>query len=136
VAILFSDQRPNLPIRSKVAQLELQINPRTKDQILILDCTGRMVSGESLHSVREAVKQLVSKTNAVVVNLDAVSYIDSEGLSVLVSIHSSVRNRGGKVRLAGANPVIKDLFQLAKLLDVMELYETVDQAVKAFRKIA
>ena len=81
-------------------------------------------------------KQLVSKTNAVVVNLDAVSYIDSEGLSVLVSIHSSVRNRGGKVRLAGANPVIKDLFQLAKLLDVIELYETVDQAVKAFRKIA
>jgi anti-sigma B factor antagonist len=116
--------------------MELEINPRTIDQILILDCTGRMVSGEGLHSVKEAVKQLVSTTNAVVVNLDAVSYIDSEGLSMLVGIHTSVRNRGGKVRLAGANPVIKDLFQLAKLLDVIELHESVDQAVKAFRKIA
>jgi len=116
--------------------MELEINPRTIDQILILDCAGRMVSGEDLRSAKEAVKQLVSTTNAVVVNLEAVSYIDSEGLGVLVGIHSSVRNRGGRVRLAGANPVIKDLFQLAKLLDVIELHESVDQAVKAFRKIA
>jgi len=40
------------------------------------------------------------------------------------------------VRLAGANPVIKDVFRLAKLLDVIELHESVDQAVRAFRKIA
>jgi anti-anti-sigma factor len=116
--------------------MDLEINSRTIDHILILDCNGRMVSGEGLHSVKEAVKQLVSATNAVVVNLEAVSYIDSEGLSLLLGIHASVRNRGGKVRLAGANPVIKDLFQLAKLLDVIELHESVDQAVKAFRKIA
>jgi len=116
--------------------MELEINPRTVDQILILDCAGRMVSGEDLHSAKEAVEQLVSTTNAVVVNLEAVSYIDSEGLGVLVGIHSSVRNRGGKVRLAGANPVIKDVFRLAKLLDVIELHESVDQAVRAFRKIA
>ena len=115
--------------------MELEINPRTIDQILILDCAGRMVSGD-LHSAKEAVEQLVSTANAVVVNLEAVSYIDSEGLSVLVGIHSSVRNRGGKVRLAGANPVIKDVFRLAKLLDVIELHESVDQAVRAFRKIA
>jgi len=116
--------------------MELEINPRTIDQILILDCTGRMVSGEDLDSVKEAVKQLVSTTSAVVVNLDTVSYVDSEGLGVLVGIHTSVRNRGGKVRFAAANPVITDLFRLAKLLDVIELHESVDQAVKAFSKIA
>src|SRR5947199_5177871 len=126
----------SLPIRSKVGSMELEINPRTIDQILILDCTGRMVSGEDLDSVKEAVKQLVSTTSAVVVNLDTVSYVDSEGLGVLVGIHTSVRNRGGKVRFAAANPVITDLFRLAKLLDVIELHESVDQAVKAFSKIA
>jgi anti-anti-sigma factor len=116
--------------------MELDVNPRTINQILVLDCTGRMVSGEDLHSVKEIVKPLISKTNAVVVNLEAVSYIDSEGLSLLLGIHTSLRNRGGKVRFAGANPVVKDLFQLAKLLNVIELHETADQAVKAFRKIA
>src|ERR1700746_474922 len=116
--------------------MELDVNPRTINQILVLDCTGRMVSGEGLLSVKEIVKPLISKTNAVVVNLEAVSYIDSEGLSLLLGIHTSLRNRGGKVRFAGANPVVKDLFQLAKLLNVIELHETVDQAVKAFRKIA
>jgi len=116
--------------------MELDVNPRTINQILILDCTGRMVSGEDLQSVKEIVKRLISKTNAVIVNLDAVSYIDSEGLGLLFGIHSSLRNRGGKVRLAGANPVVKDLFQLAKLLNVIELHESVDEAVKAFRKIA
>src|SRR5215467_10965323 len=116
--------------------MELEINPRTIDQILILDCAGRMVSGEDLDSAKEAVKQLVSTRNAVVVNLEAVSYIDSEGLGVLVDIHFSVRSRGGKVRLARANPVVADLFRLAKLLDVIELHESVDQAVKAFRKVA
>jgi hypothetical protein len=42
----------------EAGSMELEINPRTIDQILILDCTGRMVSGEGLHSVKEAVKQL------------------------------------------------------------------------------
>jgi anti-anti-sigma factor len=116
--------------------MELEINPRTIDKILILDCTGRMVSGEGLGSVKEVVKQLVSTTSAVVVNLDGVSYIDSEGLSLLLGIHMSLRNRGGEMRLAGANPVIKDLLQLANLLDVFDVHESVDQAVKAFRKIA
>jgi anti-anti-sigma regulatory factor len=59
--------------------MELEINPRTIDQILILDCAGRMVSGEDLHSAKEAVKQLVSTTTAVVVNLEAVSYVEMAG---------------------------------------------------------
>jgi anti-anti-sigma factor len=116
--------------------MELEINPRTIDQVLILDCTGRMVSGEGLGSVKEVVKQLVSTTSAVVVNLDGVSYIDSQGLSLLLDIHMSLRNRGGEMRLAGVNPVIRDLFQLANLRDVFDVHESVNQAVKAFRKIA
>ena len=90
--------------------MELEINPRTIDQILILDCAGRMVSGEDLHSAKEAVKQLVSTQNAVVVNLEAASHVDSEGLSMLVAIYSSVGNRGGKVGLAGLTQSLRTSF--------------------------
>ena len=93
--------------------MELEINPRTIDQILILDCAGRMVSGEDLHSAKEAVKQLVSTTNAVVVNLEAVSYLDSEGLSVLVGIHSSVKNRGGKAPMCAFIPKLEAIHSVA-----------------------
>lgn len=108
----------------------LRITPRVVDQILVLDCNGRMALGEDLAFWKNFLKQLLLTTNAVVVNLESVTYLDSSGLSVLVGTYTSAKQRGAVMKLAGLNSSIRDLFRITKLLEVFDIHETVDDAVK------
>jgi anti-sigma B factor antagonist len=114
----------------------LEITPRVVDQILVLDCNGRMAYGEDLSFVKNFLKELLLTTDSLVLNLATVAYMDSSGLSVLVSTYTSARQRGATMKLASVGPAIQDLLRITKLLDVLEVHEGVDQAVRAFRKAA
>jgi anti-sigma B factor antagonist len=114
----------------------LEITPRVIDKILVLDCNGRMAYGEDLSFVKNFLKELLLTTDALVLNLETVAYIDSSGLSVLVSTYTSARQRGATMKLARVGPAIHDLLRITKLLDVLEIHEGVDEAVSAFRKAA
>ena len=108
----------------------LQITPRVVDQILVLDCHGKMAMSEDLAFWKNFLKQLVLTTNAVVVNLENVTYVDSSGLSVLISTYTSAKQRGTVMKLAGVNSSIRDLFRITKLLKVFDIHETIASAVK------
>jgi anti-sigma B factor antagonist len=114
----------------------LEITPRLVDQVLVLDGNGRMAHGEDLAFFKNFLKELLLTTNALVVNLKTVAHMDSSGLSVLVSTYTSARQRGATMKLASVNPPIYELLRITKLLDVLEIYDGVDDALKAFRKAA
>jgi anti-sigma B factor antagonist len=114
----------------------LEITPRLVDQVLVLDGNGRMAHGEDLAFFKNFLKELLLTTNALVMNLKHVGYMDSSGLSVLVSTYTSARQRGATIKLANVNPGIHDLLRVTKLFDVLEIYDAVDEAVAGFRKAA
>ena len=67
----------------------------------------------------------------IVLNLGEVSYIDSSGLGELVTVYTSVRNKGGDVKLLNLTSKAKDLLQLTKLLTVFDTYTDESTAVAA-----
>ena len=67
----------------------------------------------------------------IVLNLGEVSYIDSSGLGELVSVYTSVRNKGGDVKLLNLTSKAKDLLQMTKLLTVFDTYTDESTAVAA-----
>jgi anti-sigma B factor antagonist len=66
--------------------MQLKVATRTKDGILLVDCSGRIVFGEESSLLRETVKQAVTESNRIVLNLGEVNYIDSGGLGTLVAL--------------------------------------------------
>ena len=114
----------------------LQITPRISDQVLVLDCNGRMVMGEDLAFWKNFLKQLLLTTDAVVVNLESVTYMDSSGLSILIGAYTSARQRGITMKLAGINASIRDLFRITNLLAVFDVHDSVDQAIRDFPRSA
>jgi len=64
--------------------------------VTIVDIKGRIVLGEESASVRDVVRDLLSKGHKeILLNLGAVDYIDSMGLGSLVGAFTSVRKQGG-----------------------------------------
>ena len=83
------------------------------------------------------VKRLFSSTVAdghshLVVNLEGVTYIDSSGLSALVSGLRTARQAGGDLRIAAAGVQPSALFVLTSLDQVFRLYPTVEEALSGY----
>jgi anti-sigma B factor antagonist len=91
------------------------------------------VSGEvdmsNSPTVRDSLMGLVKdKVPAIVVDLGAVSYMDSSGIATLVEGLQETTSYGGKFRIAGLTDKVKQVFELARLTDVFEIYDDAEMA--------
>ena len=98
--------------------MSLSIKTRKEDGVNVLELSGRLTIGESVLSLRDAVRSAVDDGDLkFVLNLGDVSYIDSSGLGELVSIYTTVRNKKGDVKLLKLTAKAKDLLQMTKTFD-------------------
>jgi len=71
------------------------------------------------------------KPERLVVDLSAVSYIDSSGLAVLIEGMQNVEAYGGKFVLAGLQEKVRPIFEMARLDQVFIIFPHVDAALAA-----
>ena len=114
--------------------MSLSIKQRKEDEVIVLELSGRLTIGESVLSLRDAVRSAVNDGDLkFVLNLGDVSYIDSSGLGELVSIYTTVRNKKGDVKLLNLTDKAKDLLQMTKLLTVFDNYDEEADALAALK---
>jgi len=114
--------------------VQLKLSTRTVENVAVVDCDGRIIFGEESAGLRDAIKNLLTSNNHVVLNLAGVNYIDSGGLGTLVALYTTAQNAGGAVKLANLTQRVGDLLQVTKLLTVFETFPSVEAAVASFRK--
>ena len=112
----------------------MKINSREIDGAVILDLNGRLVLGEDTILMREQVRALISKgQKKILLNLQAVPYIDSSGLGELVSAFIAARKEGGDLKLLNLTQKVHGLLQITKLYTVFEVYDDEEVALCSFR---
>ncbi len=116
--------------------MQLKLDTRTVDDIVVVDCSGRIIFGEETSQLRDTIKNLLPEHNRIVLNLSGVNYIDSGGLGTLVSLYTSARNANASVKLANLTQRVGDLLQVTKLLTVFDVYDSEAEALESFRKAA
>jgi anti-sigma B factor antagonist len=96
------------------------------------DCTVVAIAGElSLDTAPDVLAGLRSVCGArrsIVVDLTAVTFIDSVGLGVLIEAHRRTCSAGGWMRLVCTDPEVLKVLHLTDLDDVFTIVETVEQA--------
>jgi anti-sigma B factor antagonist len=101
--------------------------------VTIVDIKGRIVLGEESATVRDVVRDLLSKGHKeILLNLGAVDYIDSMGLGSLVGAFTSVRKQGGELKLLNLTNKITDLMEITRLYTVFDIMNDEAVAVKSF----
>jgi anti-sigma B factor antagonist len=116
--------------------LQLKLNTRTVDDVVVIDASGKIVFGEESSQLRDTVKKLITEHKKVVLNLAGTHYIDSGGLGTLVSLYTSANVAGASLKLANLTQRIGDLLQVTKLLTVFDVYDSEQKALDSFRKAA
>ena len=83
--------------------------------------------------LKDKVQSLLQQGHTkLVIDLSAVSYVDSAGLGELVQAYATTRNRGGALKLHGITKRVNDLLVVTKLLTVFEVYDSEAEAVASF----
>jgi anti-sigma B factor antagonist len=112
--------------------LALQISSRNARTATVMFLQGRLVLGENVHVVRDAVRNHVAKgEKRLVLNMENVTQLDSAGLGGLVAAYHSAHSRGATLRLCNLKPIFQELLQVTGLLDVFHVFDTEEQALEA-----
>jgi anti-sigma B factor antagonist len=114
--------------------MQLKLTVRTHDDIVVVDCAGRIVFGEESADLRDTVKMVITQSKRIVLNLSGVSYIDSGGLGTLVALYTTARNSGGSIKLANLTPRVGDLLQVTKLVTIFDVYDSEEKAIESYKK--
>ena len=109
--------------------MELESKAIDNDTIII------QIKGEvDMESAPSLQKQLVDhfrkNIKIVIVDLSAVSYIDSSGIATFVEGLQWSHNTQNKFRLVGLVPRVKDIFDIARLTTVFEIFDTPEKAME------
>jgi anti-sigma B factor antagonist len=113
--------------------MALEIGQREREGVAILDLAGRITVGPEATALREKVAAAVAEgTRNLVLNLQAVDYIDSTGLGALVMCSTSLRKQGGTVKLLNLNRRNIELLVMTKLATVFDLFNDEQDSVNSF----
>lgn len=111
--------------------MSLAIQCRRVGYITVVDCAGKLVAGANAESLHEQVRRCIDSHTSVVVNLGAVTFIDSSGLGLLVRLVATTRNSPAGLRFCGANDQIRKILELTKLGGVLNIHATEQLALEA-----
>jgi anti-sigma B factor antagonist len=85
----------------------------------------------------ERLNQAIARgKTGIVLDLTAVEFIDSTGLSVLLNGLRRVTRARGTMVLACANPTVLRLFEITKLDSTFEILADCDEAIERVRQVA
>jgi len=111
----------------------MTIQIREKDDVTILDVSGRITLGEGSVVLRDRVRdEIALGKQRIVINLADVNYIDSSGLGELTSAFTTAKNRGVTLKLLSLTKRIHELMQITKLYTVFDVYDDEGTAVESF----
>jgi anti-sigma B factor antagonist len=112
---------------------KMQTETRKIGDVIVLDISGRITLGEGNVMLRDIVRDLADQGNRrIVLNLVEVNYIDSSGLGELVKTHTTIRNKGGEVKLANLNKRVHDLLHMTRLAAVFDIHQDEASAIQSF----
>ena len=91
-------------------------------QTAVLALAGEIDLHESAQVRQRLEPVLAQKPRRLLIDLTAVSYIDSSGLAALIEAFQRIQPQGGVLALCGLQPAVRDIFEIARLDQVFKIY--------------
>jgi len=79
--------------------------------------------------LHEALVAAGACTTRIIVDLKAVTFLDSTGLGVLAGAYTRARNQGGSVSLVGPSGLVREVLHITRLDDAMPVYASLEDAI-------
>ena len=99
------------------------------DDVIVVH-TPEDLGSEQSDAFRTCLLSLERKN--VVLDLDNTETVDSQGLATLVEVQEQLREGRGDVKIATTNATNRKIFEITRLDQQLEVFESVVDAVRSF----
>jgi len=115
----------------------MDIAVRKSKDVTIVDFRGRLAIGVGDSVLPQIIGEILdSGGKKILLNLSEMDYIDSNGLGELVQAFRDSQRRGASLRLLKPQDRVTKTLRLTNLLPMFQVYDSEDEAMKAFAATA
>ncbi|HKW35805.1 MAG TPA: STAS domain-containing protein [Candidatus Acidoferrum sp.] len=108
------------------------ISIRKKGAVSILDVAGRLTSFE-VGALRDAISRLLKEGRKnIVLNLEALDYLDSSGIGELARSYVSVVKKDGEMKVVGLSAKVEEVLKITQLFRVFPEFPSEEEALDSF----
>jgi anti-anti-sigma factor len=109
----------------------MQISETTEGAFHVLHIEGRLDHAGAGAFQELALRRIAEGARAMVVDFGGTDFVASMGIRAVMVPAQEMSRAGGRFVLAGLSPQVRQLFEIAGLLQVFTVFDTVDDAVKS-----
>jgi anti-sigma B factor antagonist len=115
--------------------IQVTINEIQGSEGLYLVKVGGYVDTTTSIELEDAIEKLVrNDVKKIIVDLGSVDYISSAGWGIFISEIKSIREKGGDLKLVRMVPDVYEVFELLEFHNILQAYESLEDAVTTFTK--
>jgi stage II sporulation protein AA (anti-sigma F factor antagonist) len=120
--------RRRYPAGDAYGELGLAVDLEEHHNVSVAIARG-VIDFWSVGPLQERLNDALLANPRVVLDLRDVSFVDSTGLGLLLSVHDRAAAEGGWLRLAALNPLVRRLLQTTELERRFHVYPTLTAAI-------
>ncbi|PJZ79326.1 STAS domain-containing protein [Leptospira meyeri] len=102
------------------------------DGIVVLKLFGNL---DMLNAgiLKERIKESASQEeHRFIFDLEGVSFIDSSGFGLIMSLNDKLTELGGGLRIVNVSKTIRQIFRISKISSVIQIFESTEDAINSF----
>jgi anti-anti-sigma factor len=103
--------------------LAIHIEKRADKPLLIVRLSGSLLSREDSDKLSRLLNDSLEGKNYILLDLNGLRFMNSEGLGALLKLFTRVRRDGGDMAIYGINDVLKQLFLITRLTHIFQVFE-------------
>ncbi|MCU0843793.1 MAG: STAS domain-containing protein [Spirochaetes bacterium] len=111
----------------------MDLKTRKVDNVIVIYLHGKLdvhVSADVEKEINRIIEQ--EAQCSLLLNLGQVEYMSSSGLRIFVSTMRVLKESKRKLELCNMNNAVKKIFEVVELMDMFEVYETEEEALRHF----
>ncbi len=100
--------------------------------ITVVTLQGEHLDAGNTKDFKQDVAATVEPNAKVVLDLHQVEFVDSSGCGAILSYLRQLKSAGGDLKLCAVTKPVRSLFELVRMHRVFDIFNTREEAVKAF----
>ena len=111
----------------------MELKTKKVDNVVEIFLSGRLdvhLSAEIEKEINNIIQNQPDKH--LLLNLKEVEYMSSSGLRIFVSTMRILKESKRKLKLCNMNSAVKKIFEVVELMDMFDIHETEEEALKSF----
>jgi len=101
--------------------------------VAVVRMPGHSLEASNVEEFKRNMAPILDESTSVVLDIHNLDFVDSSGLGAFLSCLRLVNTAGGDLKICGMRKPVVALFELVRMHRICDVFDTVDEAVEAFR---